>query len=80
MQNYGLHVKIPRKSGILKDTPLTALAFFLGPPQGWECSNWDDKIVKNFRTSLEVCPNLSSNKIAVHGCYLINPASTKDIV
>jgi len=80
MQNYGLHVEIPRKSGILRDTPLTALAFFLGPPQGWECSNWDDKIVKNFRTSLEVCPNLSSSKIAVHGCYLINPASTKDIV
>lgn len=80
MQNYGLHVEIPRKTGIMVDTPLTALAFFLGPPQGWRFSGWGDKVVKHFTTSLDECSNLSSNQIAVHGCYLINPASTREDV
>ena len=78
MENYGLHVEIPRKNGILKNTPLTAIAFFVGSPQGWNISNWNTDIVKKFTTSLSECPNLSSNKIVVHGCYLINPASIKE--
>lgn len=80
MENYGCHIEIPRKCGIIKDTPLTALAFFLGPPQGWKCSNWDDKIVKQFTSSLDKCVNISSDKIVVHGCYLINPASEREDV
>jgi len=80
MQNYGSHVGIPNKKGIIKDSPLTAMAFFLGPPQRWNCSQWTDPMVKNFRTSLEECKNLSSDKIVVHGCYLINPASVKEEV
>jgi len=80
MENYGCHIEIPRKNGIIKDTPLTALAFFLGPPQGWKCSNWDDKIVKQFTSSLEKCDNIFSENIVVHGCYLINPASEREDV
>jgi len=80
MENYGLHVEIPRKSGVVEDTPLTALAFFLGPPQGWRVSNWTDSIVKKFTTSLDRCGNLTSEQIVVHGCYLINPASTREEV
>jgi len=80
MENYGLHVEIPRKTGVVEDTPLTALAFFLGPPQGWRISNWTDNIVKKFTTSLDRCPKLSSEQIVVHGCYLINPASTREEV
>jgi len=80
MKNYGLHVEIPRKTGILSNTPLTAMAFFLGPPQGWNCSNWNESVVKKFTTSLDSCPNLSSSQLVVHGCYLINPASTREDV
>ena len=25
------------------DTPLTSMAFFLGPPQRWNISNWSEK-------------------------------------
>jgi uracil-DNA glycosylase len=80
MENYGLHVEIPRKTGIIEDTPLTALAFFLGPPQGWRISKWPDTIVKKFTTSLDRCNNLTSEQIVVHGCYLINPASLREEV
>lgn len=80
MKNYGLHVGIPNKSGIIRDTPLTSIAFFLGPPQGWRCSTWNEKAVNKFVTSLQNCPNLSSDKTVVHGCYLINPASIKEEV
>ena len=79
MENYGLHVEIPRK-GVIKDTPLTAMAFFVGPPQAWKMSKWDAPMIDIFKRSLEECPNLSSNKIVVHGCYLINPASLKEDV
>ena len=80
MENYGLHVEIPRKSGIIKETPLTAMAFFVAPPQCWKMSLWDTNIINKFTTSLSECPNLSSDKIVVHGCYLINPASIKEEV
>ena len=73
MDYYGMHVKIPKKG--IKDSPLTAMAFFVGPPQNWCCSVWDDSIVKTFKTSLEESKTLSSDKIVAHGCYLLNPSS-----
>ena len=80
MNKYGLHVGIPLKNGIIQDTPLTSMAFFLGPPQGWNISKWNEKNINNFTTTLCNCQNLDSNGIVVHGCYLINPASTREEV
>jgi|SaaInlStandDraft_1057018.scaffolds.fasta_scaffold01301_19 uracil-DNA glycosylase len=80
MKKYGLHVKIPKKYGVLQDTPLTSMAFFLGPPQRWNISNWSEKNISNFKNTLCNCQNLDSNGVVVHGCYLINPASTKEEV
>ena len=73
-------LKFHLKNGIIKNTPLTAMAFFVGPPQGQTISKWNTDIVKKFTTFLSECPNLSSNKIVAHGCYLINPASIKEEV
>jgi apurinic endonuclease APN1 len=80
MQNYGLHIASPKKTGVYKETPLTSMAFFLSSPQGWRSPNWSDKDVQRFTTSLDNCSNLSKHQLVVHGCYLINPASKRDDV
>ena len=38
------------------------------------------KNISNFKNTLCNCQNLDSNGVVVHGCYLINPASTKEEV
>jgi uracil-DNA glycosylase len=78
MEQYGLHLgRECLKTGIQQDTPLTALAFFLAAPQRWNTRKCSEKEVKIFQTSLEACPNLNPNRIVVHGCYLMNPASDR---
>lgn len=81
MEWYGLHLhKESLKNGVQKDTPLTALAFFLGAPQTWRKRSCAESYTELFRTTLKDCTNLSSEQVVVHGCYLMNPASEKEEV
>jgi uracil-DNA glycosylase len=82
MEYYGLHLdKKSLAKGIFKETPLSALAFFLGAPQGWRPRKYSDKQINIFKTSLNECETLSPDKVVVHGCYLMNPASERaDVV
>ena len=75
MNWYGLHVTKP--THILPDTPLTALAFFLGNPRGWKMKGYEGAQAVRMRKTLAECKNLSPQQIAIHGCYLINLASEK---
>lgn len=74
MKRFGCHVTIPRK-GIITDTSLTAMAFFVSSNRQWVCSTWSPKEIQNFKDTLRDCPNLIDDTIIVHGCYLINLAS-----
>jgi len=74
MQHLGLTVTKPRV--VQKDTALTAMAFFLGNPRGWQMKGWTEVERQKFIRSLKACNNLSPSVIIPHGCYLINLAST----
>ena len=80
MKKYGLHVEIPKKKGVLINTPLTAMAFFLGSSHSWRTPTWSEKQINNFIKTLNLCKNLDSDSIVVHGCYLMNPASLREDV
>lgn len=81
MKKYGLHVEIPKKKGVFINTPLTAMAFFLGSSHSWRSPTWSEKQINNFIKTLNLCKNLNSDSIVVHGCYLMNPASLRrDVV
>lgn len=75
-----MHVKIPKKKGIYEDTPLTAIAFFLGSPRNWNFNQWTQKEILQFNSSLNSCPNINTDTIVAHGCYLINPSSIREDV
>ena len=81
MRHYGLHVSIPQKTGIYKETPLTAMAFFLASNQVWATPPaWSEREINRFCESLDSCPVLTSRQIVVHGCYLLNPAADREEV
>jgi len=81
MEWYGLHLnKGSLKKGVLQDTPLNALAFFLGGPQAWRTRKCSDKEAALFRSTLATCKTLSPEQVVVHGCYLMNPASEREDV
>jgi deoxyribonuclease-4 len=73
MNWYGLHVTKP--THIHPNTPLTALAFFLGNPRGWKMKGYEGAVATRIRKTLHECKNLSPEQIAIHGCYLINLAA-----
>lgn len=79
MEQFGLHLGKDDifKNGILENTPLTAMAFFLGPPQRWGTRKIPSKKVELFKKTLAKCKNLTGDQIVVHGCYLMNPASDR---
>lgn len=81
MLHIGNHVSSDYiKNGIPEDTPYTAMAFFLGAPQRWTPRKVSDKKWQKFKESLERCPKLKKENIVVHGCYLMNPASSREDV
>lgn len=81
MEWYGLHLKKSSlKKGVLKETPLHSLAFFLGAPQAWRPRICTDRYAEIFSNTLAECPNLSAEQTVVHGCYLMNPASEREDV
>lgn len=78
MEHYGLHVsKDSLKYGFQKESPLSAVAFFLSSPQVWVPRKTNEKECQLFRSTLHAHPLLSADQIVVHGCYLLNPASER---
>jgi apurinic endonuclease APN1 len=76
LRHIGLHVKKPKI--ILAESPLSAIAFFLGSNRAWAYRQWNDKQVKLMTDSLRVHPVLDPTNILIHGNYLANLTSSTE--
>lgn len=74
MEHYGCHVSKPKI--IDPESPLTAIAWFLGAPQRWYLKPLKDAEAVKIKQGLIRHPLLRLSDVVIHACYLINLAST----
>lgn len=78
----GQHIQCPKYcSNLPNQLKMDTFAFFLGSPTKWSPSIWNERAISMFQSMIQHSKLIQLSCVVVHGCYLLNPASTRpDVV